>query len=158
MDILFAGIWQSQKEIDDSHFNAGYKSTLQPGMPKYKDINGDSTIDANDRTGLGSAYPKIVFGFTNTFSYKGFELTVFLQGQTGNKVLNLNRYSTEIDVTSNKSTDVLNRWHGEGTSNTLTAAGFEVNRLLDDNLLEDGSYLRLKSLSLAYSFSNLTVF
>lgn len=147
---LFGGIWQTQDEIDKSAFSDDYKSTQKPGMPKYKDLNGDGTIDGDDRTGLGSAYPKAVFGFTNTFGYKGFQLTVFLQGQTGNKVLNLNRYTTEVDVTSNKSADVLHRWTGEGTSNTLTAAGYEINRFIDNTLVENGSYLRLKSLTLGY--------
>jgi TonB-linked SusC/RagA family outer membrane protein len=155
---LFDGIWQSQKEIDNSSFSSDYKRTQRPGMPKYKDLNGDGVIDGNDRTGLGSAYPKAVFGFTNTFSYKGFQLSIFLQGQTGNKVLNLDRYVTEVDVTSNKSTDVLKRWTGEGTSNTITAAGYEINRFIDNSLVENGSYLRLKSLTLGYQFSNQSGF
>lgn len=150
----FQGIWQSQSEIDASTLSTVYKNSLKPGYAKYRDVNGDGTINANDKTITdGSAYPKIVFGFSNTFSYKGFELNAFLQGQQGNKILNLNKYWLEYPVTSNKSIEVLNRWKGEGTSNSLPAAGFETSRLLAQDFLEDGSFVRLKSLSLSYQLS-----
>lgn len=147
----FDGIWQSQEEINSSAFNATYKSTLKPGYAKYKDLNGDGTININDKKIYdGSAYPKFVFGFTNSFSYKGFELNALLQGQQGNKILNLNKYWMEYPAESNKGKEVLNRWKGPGTSNTLPAAGYETSRLLAQDFLEDGSYVRLKSLSLSY--------
>lgn len=155
---LSDGIWQSQSEIDKSAFNTAYKSTLKPGMEKYKNINGDSTINGSDRTTIGAAYPKIIFGFNNTVSYKGFELNIFLQGQTGSHVLNLNRWYTEVNIASNKSTDILNRWKGEGTSNTLPGAGFEGSRLLADDFVENADYLRIKSLSLSYNFSGIKGF
>ncbi|WP_254560032.1 SusC/RagA family TonB-linked outer membrane protein [Dyadobacter diqingensis] len=147
----FEGIWQSQNEIDNSSFNSTYKSSLKPGFAKYKDVDGNGTINPNDRSVTrGSAYPKVVFGFNNTVSYQGFEINFFLQGQQGNKILNLNKYWMEYHPTSNKSTNVLGRWAGEGTSNQLPAAGFESSRLLAQDFLEDGSYIRLKSLSLSY--------
>jgi TonB-dependent starch-binding outer membrane protein SusC len=148
---LFDGIWQSQAEIDASPFKAAYKILQKPGGAKYKDVNGDSTINLNDRTYLGSAYPKFTYGFNNSVSYKGFELNFFFQGQYGSKVLNLNRFYTEVAVEANKSTAVLNRWKGEGTSNTLTRAGLEGTRLLASDFIEDASYLRLKSLTLSYN-------
>lgn len=148
------GIWQSQEEISKSSFTTTYKNSVKPGYAKYKDINGDGTINQSDKSIIeGSAYPKFVFGFNNTFSYKGFELNAFFQGQKGNKILNLNRAWMEFSLPSNKSTEVLNRWKGEGTSNTLPAAGYEFSRLIATDLLEDGSYVRLKSLSLSYQFS-----
>lgn len=147
----FDGIWQSQEEINGSAFTTTYKNSLKPGYARYKDLNGDGTINVNDKKIYeGSAYPKFVFGFTNTFSYKGFELNVFLQGQQGNQLLNLNKYWMEYPVESNKSADVVNRWKGPGTSNTLPGAGYETSRQLAQDFLEDGSYLRLKSLSLGY--------
>ncbi|MFC4213587.1 SusC/RagA family TonB-linked outer membrane protein [Pedobacter lithocola] len=151
----FDGIWQSQTEINNSNFSNAYKATLKPGFAKYIDINNDQKIDQGDKKIMdGSAYPKFVFGFTNTFSYKGFELNAFLQGQQGNKILNLNKYYLEYEAANNKGKSVLNRWKGEGTSNTLTAAGSETSRLLADDFLEDGSYIRLKSLSLSYQIND----
>ena len=147
----FDGIWQSQSEISKSAFNATYKNAQKPGYARYKDVNGDGTITPADRKIFdGSAYPKYVFGFTNTFSFKGVELNAFLQGQQGNKILNLNKYWMEYPPESNKSISVLNRWNGEGTSNSIPAAGFESSRLLGQDFVEDGSYIRLKSLSLSY--------
>jgi TonB-linked SusC/RagA family outer membrane protein len=151
----FDGIWQSQQEIDNSSFNANYKKTLKPGYAKYKDLNGDGTIDIKDKKmAAGSAYPKFVFGFTNIFSYHNIEISAFLQGQQGNKILNLNKYWLEYPADNNKGREVLNRWKGPGTSNTLPAAGFESSRLLANDFLEDGSYIRLKTLSLSYQFPN----
>jgi hypothetical protein len=149
------GIWQTQDEINKSAFSTAYKNSVKPGYARYKDINGDGTINQSDKSIIkGSAYPKFTFGFSNTISYKGFELNAFLQGQKGNKILNLNRAWMEFNLPSNKSTAILNRWKGEGTSNTLPAAGYETSRLIATDLLEDGSFLRLKSLSLSYQFSN----
>lgn len=150
----FQGIWQSQREIDASAFSATYKNSIKPGYAKYRDVNGDGIININDKTVVdGSAYPQIVFGFTNTFAYKGVELNAFLQGQQGNKILNLNKYWLEYPTTSNKGINVLDRWKGEGTSNAIPGAGYETSRQIGQDFLEDGSYVRLKSLSLAYQLT-----
>ncbi|MBC7890539.1 MAG: TonB-dependent receptor [Ferruginibacter sp.] len=151
----FQGIWQSQEEIDKSAFTAAYKNSIKPGFAKYKDISGDGNININDKQLVkGSAYPKVVFGFNNSLSYHGIELNVFVQGQQGNKIMNLNKYWMEYSVGSNKGKNMLGRWTGPGTSNVLPRAGYETSRLIAQDFLEDGSYLRLKSVSLSYQLTN----
>ncbi|MBC7650614.1 MAG: SusC/RagA family TonB-linked outer membrane protein, partial [Deinococcales bacterium] len=95
-------------------------TSTAPGDFRFKDINGDGIINNDDRTNIGNANPTFTYGLTNTISYKGLELTLFIQGSQGNKVLNFTRWYTEGGVSNgNYSNDVIGRWTGEGTSNTM---------------------------------------
>jgi TonB-dependent starch-binding outer membrane protein SusC len=144
------GIFQNQAEID-----ASAQKTAKPGDRRYKDNNPDGVINAADRVILGYAQPKFSFGFTNNFSYKGFDLTVFFQGVQGNSIFNINKYELEsMTGVSNQSTAVLDRWTPTNPSNTIpratsTGAPYQVT----DHQIEDGSYIRLKNIQLAYNFS-----
>jgi hypothetical protein len=125
----------------------------KPGDRKYLDLNGDKKIDDNDRTIIGRAQPKFIGGFNNTFSYKGLELTVFLQGVYGNDILNANRFELEyLNATTNQDRDVLNRWTPTNTNTDIPRASTTrpANRI-STRQIEDGSYLRLKNLQLAYN-------
>ncbi len=125
----------------------------RPGDRKYLDINSDKKIDDNDRTIIGNAQPKFIGGISNTFSYKGFELTVFLQGIYGNKILNANRFELEyLSGTTNQSIDMLNRWTPTNTITDIPRASTTrpANRI-STRQIEDGSYLRLKNVQLAYN-------
>lgn len=131
---------------------------VTPGERKYKDLNGDGVIDAdNDRTFLGNPIPEYTFGITNTFSYKGLDLNIFFQGVAGNEIANFNRVNLEdLNGRNNVLTEAFsNRWTPENPSNEYTRAyaGVRTNRF-SDVYVEDGSYLRLKSVTLGYSISN----
>ncbi|MFP5039532.1 SusC/RagA family TonB-linked outer membrane protein [Parasediminibacterium sp. JCM 36343] len=147
------GIWQSQDEINKSAFSTAYKTSVnvKPGSVKYRDLNGDGKIDKDDRKIIGNASPKFTAGFINTFTYKSVELTIFLQGQQGNKVLNLNKYYTETVQQANKATYIKNSWTGEGTSNILPGVALGYTRFIDNTIIEDGSYLRIKTVTLGYN-------
>ncbi|MCX6218658.1 TonB-dependent receptor [Spirosoma sp.] len=125
----------------------------KPGDRKYLDINGDKKIDDNDRTIIGRAQPKFLGGLSNTFSYKGIELTAFLQGVYGNNILNANRYELEyLNATTNQDRDMLNRWTPTNTNTDIPRASTTrpANRV-STRQIEDGSYLRLKNIQLAYN-------
>ncbi|RRB07808.1 SusC/RagA family TonB-linked outer membrane protein [Larkinella rosea] len=125
----------------------------KPGDRKYADLNGDKKIDDNDRTIIGRAQPKFIGGISNTFSFKGFELTAFFQGVYGNNILNANRYELEyLNATTNQDRDVLNRWTPTNTNTDIPRASTTrpANRV-STRQIEDGSYLRLKNLQLAYN-------
>ncbi|GAA4452546.1 TonB-dependent receptor [Nibrella saemangeumensis] len=125
----------------------------KPGDRKYLDLNGDKRIDDNDRTIIGRAQPKFLGGINNTFSYKGFELTAFFQGVYGNQILNANRFELEyLNGTNNQSRDMLNRWTPTNTNTDIPRASTTrpANRI-STRQIEDGSYLRLKNLQLAYN-------
>ncbi|WP_138990838.1 TonB-dependent receptor [Larkinella sp. C7] len=125
----------------------------KPGDRKYLDLNGDKKIDDNDRKIIGRAQPKFIGGISNTFSYKGLELTAFFQGVYGNSILNANRYELEyLNATTNQSRDMLNRWTPTNTNTDIPRASTTrpANRV-STRQIEDGSYLRLKNIQLAYN-------
>ncbi len=145
----FQGIWQTPAEITAS----GITNPVLPGDPRYVDTNDDKIINSLDRTIIGKAQPDFIYGLTNNFSFKGFNLNVFLQGVEGVNVLNLNRYEIESGIVSaNKLQSVTNRWTGPGTSNTLPKVNSVVRRTtcVTSEVVEDASFLRIKTVSLAY--------
>ena len=130
------------------------ENNTQPGMPKYKDLNGDGVIDTNDRTVIGRGAPIHTGGFTNNFEYKGFDLSIFFQWSYGNDIMNVNRQFFE--QTSKKHTNqyasYINRWTPDNpTSNIPAALQSSSNDVISSRIIEDGSYLRLKALTLGYT-------
>lgn len=152
------GIFQTQADVDayavqvpgnDPH------NRTAPGDIRFKDLNNDGIINDDDRTFLGSPNPSVIYSLNNSFTYRGFDLTVFLQGVAWNKIFNANRIYTEgMAVAYNQTTSVLKRWSGEGTSNTMPRAVFNdpnKNTRVSDRYIEDGSYVRIKDITLGYS-------
>lgn len=135
--------------------NGDTRNVIQPGDIKYKDINGDGVVDANDKTVIGRALPIHVGGFTNNFSYKGFDLNVLLQWSYGNDLMNANRLIFEGNATNvhhfNQFANWANRWTPENQSNTLFRVGGAGPQVMSSRTIEDGSYLRLKTVSLSYN-------
>ncbi len=126
------------------------------GDIRFKDLNNDGKIDDNDRTYIGNPNPKFIFAINNTIEWRGFDLSIFLQGVYGNDIFNANRiYQEGMAVAQNQTTATLERWTGEGTSNTMPRAVFNdpnKNTRVSDRFIEDGSYLKIKNLTLGYTF------
>lgn len=132
------------------------ENNTQPGMPKYADLNQDGVIDDNDRTMIGNGLPKHTGGFTNNFTYKGFDLNVFFQWSYGNDVLNANRLmfesSNNMARDLNQFASYADRWTPENPeSNIPRATNSGSNRVFSSRVIEDASFLRLKSVTLGYS-------
>lgn len=124
-----------------------------PGDRKYADINGDGILDARDRTSLGSATPKHFGGMTHTLSYKNIDLNLFFNWVYGNKILNSTR--AELDLPTgqkNSAARVADRWTPENPSNTIPRANLNRAFLFSDAQLEDGSFLRLNTATIGYTF------
>ncbi|QIY84800.1 TonB-dependent receptor [Chryseobacterium sp. NEB161] len=152
------GIFQNQAEVDAHAVQMpGSSSTTStsPGDIRFKDLNNDGVINDKDRTIIGNPNPKFTFSLNNTFTYKNFDLTIFLQGSYGNDILNANRMYTEaMSVIQNQSIAVLGRWTGEGTSYTMPRAVFgdpNQNSRVSDRYVEDGSYIKVKNINLSYT-------
>ncbi|SFN49717.1 SusC/RagA family TonB-linked outer membrane protein [Salegentibacter flavus] len=127
----------------------------ETGMAYYLDSEGETTFSpsADDRTIIGDANPDFQYGFTNNLSYKGFGLSVFLQGSQGNDIFNATRIETEgMTDSKNQSRAVLDRWRepGDITDIPRTSEGNTDNSRLSTRFVEDGSYLRMKALTLSY--------
>jgi hypothetical protein len=148
------GIFQNEAEINDYKTTGGLiQPNARPGDFRWKDINGDGVINADDKTFLGSNLPKYTFGATLNADYKGFDVMLFAQGAAGNKIFQGIR---RLDIgNSNYQTKALSRWTGEGTSNTyprLTSNDANGNfGNMSDFYLEKGDYLRLKLVQLGYT-------
>ena len=119
----------------------------------YKDLNGDGIINESDRKVIGDAQPDFTFGITNNFSWKNFTLSMFFQGSYGNDIYNATRVETEgMFDTKNQSTTVLDRWKRPGMITDIPRAGNINNSNVSSRFVEDGSYIRLKTLTLSYNF------
>ena len=148
-------------DIDGKHvIMSNGTQQVYPGDAKYEDINGDGVIDANDIVYLGNYNPKLLGGFNFRLSYKNWQLSANFQGRVGQKVFNQTRLNSEqMRGNSNQSTATLRRWRNEGDITDMPRAlyGRGYNSLGSDRYIEDASFLRMKTITLKYSFPrNLT--
>ncbi|MBV6644507.1 MAG: TonB-dependent receptor [Cyclobacteriaceae bacterium] len=142
------GILQNAAEVAASGMDP---VTTQPGDRRLVDTDGDGDVDADDRVILGQAAPKVFGGITNTFNYKGFDLSIFFQWVSGNSILNLQRTILENPTGEPNQLDVVaDRWTGEGTSNSVPRAGAANIDQVTDVFVEDGSYVRMRNITLGY--------
>ncbi len=150
-----AGIFQNQKDIDTYVGKNGkpIQPAAKPGDFRWTDVNGDGVITEADRTFIGNPIPTWSYGFSFNASYQNFDLLVFGQGVAGNKIFQGLR---RLDLsTANWQTTILDRWRGEGTSNTNPRLSVkDANKNFSnpsDYHLENGDYFRIKTLQVGYS-------
>ncbi|MCM1066242.1 MAG: TonB-dependent receptor [Muribaculaceae bacterium] len=162
---IFDGIYQYEHfdKVGDKYVlkkgipnNGNDRANIQPGDIRYRDINGDGTVDSNDLTIIGNPNPKFTGGFTNNFSYRGFDLSLFLQFSYGGEIMNANRIEFEggdptARTSLNMFSTVKDRWTPENPSNSLFRIGGQGPTAYSDRTIEDGSYLRLKTVTLGYT-------
>jgi len=128
------------------------------GQIRYKDLNGDGVVTEQDRQVVGNVNPKFVWGFNNNFTYKGFELGVFLQGSYGNDIINnVRRNLDNLGATDHSNISQAaydSRWSEQNPNGTTRRAGNDdtVPLLFSNRFVEDGTYVRLKNVSLGYNF------
>lgn len=132
------------------------RALVQPGNIKYRDVNGDSAVNTGDRTIIGNPNPKFTGGFTNDLTYKNFDMNLFFDFSYGNDVLNANRIIFEGGgrVNQNMFATYNNRWTPENQNNSYyrTGGGGPSDFGYSTRVIEDGSYLRLRTLALGYTF------
>jgi len=174
------GVWKSQQEINDYATSIGKTASdlkfenrqIYPGDLRYKDVNGDGLWDKdNDRVILGSPTPKFVYGMTNTFSYKNFDLSVLLTAQTGGKIFGVFGRAVDrpgMDPNSNMMGNWMNAWWSEedpGDGKVPYVLSTTTGGTVDSRWLHSSNYLRVKNLTLGYKvpvnpriLSNLRVY
>lgn len=171
------GLFQSVDEINSSAIPAQADGTRLPvakdggvwvGDIKYKDLNGDNIIDSRDQTFIGNPWPKLTFGLTNTFSWKGFDLSVLVTGAQGNDIFNYLRFENtnpnNINLGRNLLQESFNyaRVGDVGGKTILENPGANVPRIVGTDVngngnrftnlyVEDGSYIRIKNVQLGYN-------
>ncbi|WP_440999183.1 SusC/RagA family TonB-linked outer membrane protein [Fodinibius sp. SL11] len=148
------GLWNTQEELDNAGYDAG---PAQPGDVKFVDINDDGVVNSEDQKVIGSAQPDFTGGLTNKLNYKGFELSAFLQFSYGNEIFNnAQGFYGHYGYAYNSWDRAKDRWTPENTdTNVPRSSWFDSNQNTreSDFLMYDGSYLRLKSATLAYNFT-----
>lgn len=149
------GVFKNQAEIDSYPHLANAK----PGDFRFVDVSGNGKIDlSEDRAMVGSYLPSYTFGFSNSFAYRGIDLSVALQGVQGNQILNLNRrYLFNVDGNMNQMVGVLDRWKspsdpGNGLVNRANRSPTGSNGTTSTWHVEDASYVRIRNIALGYQF------
>ena len=150
---VFDGVYMTQQELDSQPKHA----TSEIGTARMKDISGDKKIDADDRTIIGDPTPDAIFGLTNEFQYKNFDLSILLQGQIGGDIMNANYENTEnLDGVFNVRKYVADRWRspeqpGNGWVPRTKSGTTELFRFGHSGQVYDASYLSIKNITLGYT-------
>ena len=142
------GIFQNQGEVD-AHAT---QPNAQPGDIRFVDVDGNGVINADDRTKIGDPFADFTLGWNLNLNVYNFDLSVFTYGSFGNDVYRA--YERNLNYT-NKFARVLDRWTGEGTSNTEPRYAFvdgNNNTRASDRYVEDGSFIKIKNVQLGYNF------
>ena len=147
------GIFQNDAEVAAHPSQLALGAEATPGDIRFVDVNGDGVINSDDRTDLGSAIPVATMGFNIQLEYKNFDFSAYSFASVGNEMVrNYERNLSDL----NKLSYTLDRWTGEGTSNTVpkvtTAA--TSNGVFSDYFVEDASFIRLQTVQLGYSLNS----
>ena len=149
------GLFQS----DDDVAKSPTQSDAAPGFFKYKDVNGDGTIDANDRTFIGNPNPDFTYGLNISFTYKSFDFSTFFFGSHGNDIFNNSLYFTDFPdffKGAMRREVALNSWTPTNTNTTIpkltTTGGFSTDNVTNSYFISKGSYLKNKQMQIGYTF------
>jgi TonB-dependent starch-binding outer membrane protein SusC len=146
----FDGIFVTQ--ADATAYLSGGQSGARGGDFRIVDTNGDGKITSEDRTKIGNPFPDFTMGLNLSANYKGFDLSLFIQGVYGNDVYNTNIYDLEgMPRLFNAGTGVMRRWKADGDVTDIPRPGVGTNVQVSSRFVEDGSYTRLKNLTLGYT-------
>ncbi|HEX5655005.1 MAG TPA: SusC/RagA family TonB-linked outer membrane protein, partial [Chitinophagaceae bacterium] len=151
------GIYQSYADILASPVNTINGGGVKPGDLKYRDMNKDGVIDDDDRTMIGNPTPDFTYGFSGTLNYKAFELGLDLAGTYGNEIYRVWGTSEQKNSVYNYPKYYTEAWTAAGTSSTVPIVNQNhlVNRAPSTYGIEDGSFFRIRNLSLGYTFARL---
>ncbi len=148
------GIYQTQEEVDAVFSANPGQTVVQPGDVRYLDLNGDGNITSEDRTIIADPYPDFTFGLDLSVNYKRFDFNLYLTGIQGVDIYNTNKYDLEAGANRlfNGSPVLLDSWTETNPSNTQPRLpGAPQNHGISDRYVEDGSFTRIKNISLGYT-------
>jgi TonB-dependent starch-binding outer membrane protein SusC len=144
------GIFQNQAQVDAAPSQIALGALAKPGDIRFVDVDGNGVINSDDKTDIGNPIPAATMGFNLQVDYKRFDFVAYTFASIGNQMVrNYERSLTDV----NRLDYVLDRWHGQGTSNTVprVTPDATANYVLSDYFVEDASYLRIQNVQLGYS-------
>lgn len=147
------GVFQNQSEVDAHPSQLSLGADASPGDLRFVDINGDGVLNASDRTNIGDPIPEATMGFNLQMNYKNFDFAVYTFASVGNDMVrNYERNLTDV----NRLNYVLDRWTGEGSTNTVPRVTTSAtgNSTFSSYFVEDASYLRIQNMQLGYSINS----
>lgn len=152
------GLFQNDAEINNHKNSKGelLQPNARPGDIRFKDINEDGVIDANDRSFVGSPHPDCTMGLTLGFNYRNFDISAFFQGTFGNEVYNLTNYLGQFynQAQYNKNSSILDAWRPDHTNTDVPRVTLDDpnnNIRPSDFYIHNASFVRLKNLKVGYS-------
>lgn len=152
-----AGIFQTQEQINDyRNSGAGVLENAQPGDVIFVDNNGDGGITDADKKMIGNPHPDFTGGLNVNFGYKGFDLSVTATGAFGHQIAKSYRSFADSPL-QNYTTEVFQRWHGEGTSNRyprLTMGSHTNSQYISDIYIEDGDFVKIQNITFGYDIKS----
>ena len=151
-----AGLFQNQQEINEwiSNGNGVLQADVKPGDVKYIDVNHDGVINDDDKVDLGNGMPDFTYGFTLGFDWKGLDFSVLANGSAGQKIVQT--YRNHANAQANYTTEILQRWTGEGTSNSIPrVTTTNINWQFSDLYVHDADYLRISTVTLGYDLARI---
>ncbi|WP_293011209.1 TonB-dependent receptor [Mongoliibacter sp.] len=144
---IYDGVYQ-----EGDTFIPGGGFEQRPGGEKFRDINGDGVLNANDREIIGNPHPDFIFGWNNDFQWKNFDLNIFFQGSQGNDILSYTLMELNLlSGINNATTEALNRWTPQNTDTNVPSAFLGRTRRVSTRFIYDGSFVRLKNIALGYN-------
>ena len=149
---VYDGVLQEGEE--ETKGNYTYNQTAKAGDRLFKDFNDDGKFsNADDRTIIGNAQPDFTFGISNSFEYKGFDLNFLINGSVGNDIANINKVRLSLySGLQNAVGEARNHWTSDNPSSTISRAKSEGATVFSTEYIEDGSFVRLKNITLGYTF------
>jgi TonB-linked SusC/RagA family outer membrane protein len=148
--VFFGYVYDGVLQAEDTPLENGEGM----GGEKFKDITSDGILDDNDRTMVGNPHPDFIWSWNNNFSYRNFDLNIFIQASHGGEMINYTRMELGIlNGRSNATKDALDRWTPTNTNTDIPRANGDRSFIFSDRWVEDASYIRMKNISLGYNFS-----
>jgi hypothetical protein len=156
------GVFETQQQADEANLRDKSGRRFHAGDIRFADLDGNGIIDEGDKTAIGDPHPDFMASLYNRFSYKGFSLSLTVQGIHGADVFNYLRSQTEsMSGIENQTTAIYNRWYTEGQQTDIPRASYGDpmgNNRFSSRWMEDGSYIRLKQVTLSYTFPRKLAF
>ena len=151
------GVFQNQAQIDNYKSASGVvlQPTAAPGDLIYVNTNGDDKIDAADKTSIGNPNPDFTYGFSLSASYKAFDFSLMANGVAGNQIVQ--SYRNQSGAYGNYTSAILDRWHGEGSSNTIPRVTEDNKNFtqFSDLYIHDGDFLRINTVTLGFDLAKM---